>query len=156
MTHACGLGGGAVPCAHFSTLPRTPQAVVARKIGRANWLRPGTDVAIVPKSPANPPAPGDDVTAASRLVMSEPPIPIAVFFPLSRLPIVSPSAPFTWPSGGLPPVAVPMMAVSRDRKSTRLNSSHGYISYAVFCLKKKKKRNKSKIYQKKKNKHNSR
>src|SRR2546422_4388092 len=27
--------------------------------------------------------------------------------------------------------------VSRDRKSTRLNSSHGYISYAVFCLKKK-------------------
>src|SRR3989449_4378415 len=29
--------------------------------------------------------------------------------------------------------------VRRDRKSTRLNSSHGYISYAVFCLKKKKK-----------------
>src|SRR2546429_3956834 len=30
-------------------------------------------------------------------------------------------------------------APKRDRKSTRLNSSHGYISYAVFCLKKKKK-----------------
>src|SRR3989449_8512003 len=29
--------------------------------------------------------------------------------------------------------------LQRDRKSTRLNSSHGYISYAVFCLKKKKK-----------------
>src|SRR2546422_8109443 len=29
--------------------------------------------------------------------------------------------------------------LARDRKSTRLNSSHGYISYAVFCLKKKKK-----------------
>src|SRR2546422_5026422 len=29
----------------------------------------------------------------------------------------------------------------QDRKSTRLNSSHGYISYAVFCLKKKKKNN---------------
>src|SRR2546429_2204332 len=29
-------------------------------------------------------------------------------------------------------------AAERDRKSTRLNSSHGYISYAVFCLKKKK------------------
>src|SRR2546422_6838635 len=29
-------------------------------------------------------------------------------------------------------------AVEADRKSTRLNSSHGYISYAVFCLKKKK------------------
>src|SRR5256884_1417784 len=28
--------------------------------------------------------------------------------------------------------------LSQDRKSTRLNSSHGYISYAVFCLKKKK------------------
>src|SRR5687768_18283558 len=30
-----------------------------------------------------------------------------------------------------------------DRKSTRLNSSHGYISYAVFCLKKKKKKSKT-------------
>src|SRR5256884_2880271 len=30
-------------------------------------------------------------------------------------------------------------AAQPDRKSTRLNSSHGYISYAVFCLKKKKK-----------------
>src|SRR6266436_1896550 len=32
-----------------------------------------------------------------------------------------------------------LLARSPDRKSTRLNSSHGYISYAVFCLKKKKK-----------------
>src|SRR2546429_4702928 len=31
-------------------------------------------------------------------------------------------------------------AHAQDRKSTRLNSSHGYISYAVFCLKKKKKK----------------
>src|SRR3989449_10001755 len=31
-------------------------------------------------------------------------------------------------------------AEALDRKSTRLNSSHGYISYAVFCLKKKKKK----------------
>src|SRR5205809_5963691 len=31
--------------------------------------------------------------------------------------------------------------VRSDRKSTRLNSSHGYISYAVFSLKKKKKKN---------------
>src|SRR2546429_6915559 len=31
------------------------------------------------------------------------------------------------------------ISAARDRKSTRLNSSHGYISYAVFCLKKKKK-----------------
>src|SRR5690625_6757293 len=34
--------------------------------------------------------------------------------------------------------------VGLDRKSTRLNSSHVAISYAVFCLKKKKKKNKSK------------
>src|SRR2546422_8442766 len=44
----------------------------------------------------------------------------------------------TWP----PPASVPRAgsgAPSKaDRKSTRLNSSHGYISYAVFCLKKKK------------------
>src|SRR2546422_3594526 len=37
---------------------------------------------------------------------------------------------------GAPPVQSPSWS---DRKSTRLNSSHGYISYAVFCLKKKKK-----------------
>src|SRR2546429_6411079 len=41
-------------------------------------------------------------------------------------------------------VILPAQSISRlaktssDRKSTRLNSSHGYISYAVFCLKKKK------------------
>src|SRR3989449_5155380 len=34
---------------------------------------------------------------------------------------------------------------SGDRKSTRLNSSHGYISYAVFCLKKKKKKHEAYI-----------
>src|SRR3712207_7007286 len=33
------------------------------------------------------------------------------------------------------------VAGARDRKSTRLNSSHANISYAVFCLKKKKKTN---------------
>src|SRR2546429_896238 len=34
----------------------------------------------------------------------------------------------------------PQSLYGTDRKSTRLNSSHGYISYAVFCLKKKKTR----------------
>src|SRR2546421_3527875 len=34
-----------------------------------------------------------------------------------------------------------------DRKSTRLNSSHDQISYAVFCLKKKKKKKRTGIYQ---------
>src|SRR2546429_4669444 len=52
------------------------------------------------------------------------------------------------PNGGLKLLAPPTYLVygnfsvklKRDRKSTRLNSSHGYISYAVFCLKKKKKK----------------
>src|SRR5206468_12586383 len=36
---------------------------------------------------------------------------------------------------------------AQDRKSTRLNSSHDQISYAVFCLKKKKKKNKTQTVQ---------
>src|SRR6266436_3816694 len=40
----------------------------------------------------------------------------------------------------------------RDRKSTRLNSSHGYSSYAVFCLKKKKKKNNKSNFNKNKKK----
>src|SRR2546422_5924133 len=44
----------------------------------------------------------------------------------------------TGSTGGI--VAIDAYAsMATDRKSTRLNSSHGYISYAVFCLKKKKK-----------------
>src|SRR5258708_31204663 len=35
----------------------------------------------------------------------------------------------------------------QDRKSTRLNSSHQIISYAVFCLKKKKKKTKAEYYE---------
>src|SRR2546422_1775468 len=51
--------------------------------------------------------------------------------------------------GAAEPLARPLLTAQRyhgedglgdlDRKSTRLNSSHGYISYAVFCLKKKNK-----------------
>src|SRR5258707_11324217 len=50
-------------------------------------------------------------------------------------------------AGGLRGARVPALAAAigsgdvRDRKSTRLNSSHANISYAVFCLKKKKKTN---------------
>src|SRR2546422_8311682 len=39
------------------------------------------------------------------------------------------------------PAPQPRSRPLQDRKSTRLNSSHGYISYAVFCLKKKKNTN---------------
>src|SRR2546429_6574365 len=45
---------------------------------------------------------------------------------------VAAGAAIVWPVGN-----------QQDRKSTRLNSSHGYISYAVFCLKKKKRSNSS-------------
>src|SRR5574340_1292971 len=41
-----------------------------------------------------------------------------------------------------PPRRAPSRRCSSDRKSTRLNSSHQKISYAVFCLKKKKKQHK--------------
>src|SRR5687768_8773949 len=44
-----------------------------------------------------------------------------------------------WRTGTKPSIRSVTQYASRDRKSTRLNSSHGYISYAVFCLKKKKK-----------------
>ena len=46
----------------------------------------------------------------------------------------------------------PDLGKVRDRKSTRLNSSHANISYAVFCLKKKKKKHKTIKFQKKKRK----
>src|SRR6266496_5495162 len=44
-----------------------------------------------------------------------------------------------------------LAASKSDRKSTRLNSSHVEISYAVFCLKKKKKKNINLLFYKKKN-----
>src|SRR5687768_17700700 len=68
------------------------------------------------------------------------------------------SATSPWPNAGLSAKLIASLAVfwamalqigaflaggyvaGRDRKSTRLNSSHGYISYAVFCLKKKNKK----------------
>src|SRR2546422_3745043 len=52
--------------------------------------------------------------------------------PVARAPAAPPSA--RRPRAAPPSLALRLRA---DRKSTRLNSSHGYISYAVFCLKKK-------------------
>src|SRR2546429_4568574 len=49
------------------------------------------------------------------------------------------TAPVRRPVRARPPTHAGTPSVA-DRKSTRLNSSHGYISYAVFCLKKKKRR----------------
>src|SRR2546430_12001894 len=54
----------------------------------------------------------------------------------------SPSSPSPSPSLSSPSSSSPLrfllVPLSADRKSTRLNSSHSQISYAVFCLKKKK------------------
>src|SRR5256885_7709770 len=74
--------------------------------------------------------------------------PRSTLFPYTTLFRSNPKdapVPIRWPADGwqiqpdvfvdLPPYSVP------DRKSTRLNSSHLVISYAVFCLKKKKKTN---------------
>src|SRR2546422_4631207 len=59
-----------------------------------------------------------------------------------RLPCQTHTRSGVWFTGGRPGQCFPkqqlMTAARKDRKSTRLNSSHGYISYAVFCLKKKK------------------
>src|SRR2546422_2194288 len=49
-----------------------------------------------------------------------------------------PARPFGEGRAGADGGALAAAGRRRDRKSTRLNSSHGYISYAVFCLKKKK------------------
>src|SRR5947209_9519648 len=46
-------------------------------------------------------------------------------------------------------ICLAIIATTRDRKSTRLNSSHANISYAVFCLKKKKKTQTLKTFQRK-------
>src|SRR5712675_333541 len=81
-----------------------------------------------------------------------------------------PASSSSFDSGSAPGAAMlyapagPRLTASRiastqsDRKSTRLNSSHGYISYAVFCLKKKKNKTTTtpttqKRYQKNKRKH---
>src|SRR6266446_9394855 len=52
-----------------------------------------------------------------------------------------------------PPGSLRNRFAVEDRKSTRLNSSHLVISYAVFCLKKKKKNNTHQQHTKKRNKH---
>src|SRR5437762_13023505 len=92
-----------------------------------------------------------------RLLLSEyllpallpPPLP-PFFFLMLRRPPRSPLFPYTTLFRSLHPYPPGLVLVSKvgddaavplpDRKSTRLNSSHRCISYAVFCLKKKKKK----------------
>src|SRR3712207_7480103 len=49
------------------------------------------------------------------------------------------AAPSGAPQRGMSALSIPSWSSTRDRKSTRLNSSHAHISYAVFFFKKKKK-----------------
>src|SRR5947208_10443052 len=78
-----------------------------------------------------------DPTAAAALEMMRAmgqPTPNPRMGPVPRAPYTAPMPP-GWVGG---PAAVgPGEALASDRKSTRLNSSHQIISYAVFCLKKK-------------------
>src|SRR2546422_8099445 len=83
-----------------------------------------------------------DLLRASKLVV----YPTETFYGLAADPRSPAAVERIFASKGRPDrMALPLIAGSRaavqlDRKSTRLNSSHGYISYAVFCLKKKTKR----------------
>src|ERR1041385_4720662 len=61
------------------------------------------------------------------------------FFPSSIRLLLHPCCPRIWLQNGMfadQLLALANLRLPGDRKSTRLNSSHGYISYAVFCLKK--------------------
>src|SRR5205085_12679527 len=97
-----------------------------------------------PPPPRSPPFP---YTTLFRSLGGQPvrrPVELEVGRLLPRRPE---GAPLRKPGGGLleEPVQaelarqLPVGGVEVDRKSTRLNSSHSQISYAVFCLKKKKK-----------------
>src|SRR5215475_14609939 len=54
------------------------------------------------------------------------------------------------PTSAVPTCLTPFWTAPKDRKSTRLNSSHVKISYAVFCLKKKRKTDRDRCIKKKK------
>src|SRR5207245_9841353 len=68
-----------------------------------------------------------------------PPPPRSTLFPYTTL-FRSPSPIPRGSRGWWPRRCSSRRSTTSDRKSTRLNSSHGSISYAVFCLKKKKKK----------------
>src|SRR5687768_17716546 len=90
--------------------------------------------------------------AASFSIIDRPPprstlFPYTTLFRSGRTIAFNARLPMTWiltiPSTGGSPTKLIQDGYQaawspEDRKSTRLNSSHGYISYAVFCLKKKK------------------
>src|SRR2546422_8382245 len=97
-----------------------------------------------------PPFPGPSAQAIAARVITGPPRPIRTVRPalpvhleralaagLAKSPADRPRTARTFVDALASPARERRVS-ARDRKSTRLNSSHGYISYAVFCLKKKK------------------
>src|SRR2546427_2715614 len=107
---------------------------------------------LVSPLPAPPPllGPNGDATKPWPTLLAS--VKVPAIWPVSLIPEAAvPNAPGTW-------IVVKLASVPRrkpwspvaswnvptiDRKSTRLNSSHSQISYAVFCLKKKKKQKKN-------------
>src|SRR5207247_5993641 len=100
---------------------------------------PAASAAATPRSALPPGAWADDATASSvapvNIRTAPPSTPSQRADPASRSSLKS-SVPQRMPSRLLAFHSGNAMA-SPDRKSTRLNSSHEWISYAVFCLKKK-------------------
>src|SRR5699024_12358410 len=98
----------------------------------------------LPRCSSTPSAPCSRPTPLSSSTLPPPPrstlFPYTTLFrsPLRRRP-TAPATSATWrcPRSSITACAASRSS-SRDRKSTRLNSSHVSISYAVFCLKKKK------------------
>src|SRR5205809_3319563 len=93
----------------------------------------------MPKKPAKAPSPASAKTVLRALAKR----PKAAVQKPAKVAAKRPGGPA--PADTRERIATALEAI--DRKSTRLNSSHGYISYAVFCLKKKKTEKKQKQLQ---------
>src|SRR3989449_10649524 len=119
---------------------RQASAVVGRPV--VLWEVIGPHQA-VPRASSGPDVgarpPGFDLAA----ILQRWSIPVPVGSRWVTAPGTTPDAWVIAPVRSRPPAPPPGGRERRDRKSTRLNSSHGYISYAVFCLKKKKTKCKS-------------
>src|SRR5690242_1052302 len=104
-------------------------AVASARAATAQASQGGGGAAQAPSSNSGVPS------ASTRATVTEP-------FPKSLVIFASSSAKLSLPDGerslGLRPKPLSHYQPAKDRKSTRLNSSHMSISYAVFCLKKKK------------------
>src|SRR5690606_39785504 len=123
-----------VSCDLAATRGVTDQGDVA-EVERLDELRQVVGVrvhVIARRRLARPPVPASVVCNHAEAILRE-----EEHLPIPRIAIERPAV-GKEDDGALPPVlVVDLCAVLRDRKSTRLNSSHVKISYAVFCLKKK-------------------